>query len=159
MLIGLRIVNGLYINICLHDYLRGLTNTHHSDSTWTLDPRIEIPGGALKSDTPRGIGNQVSTEFNLMYRFHSTVSKRDEKWFENFFGEIGEFDKPMSEVSTRDMLLTLHKFEKSIPEDPSQRTFAGLKRGSDGKFADGDLVKVLKESMEDTAGWYTPNQD
>ena len=145
-------MNGLYINICLHDYLRALTNTHHSDSTWTLDPRIEIPGGALKSDTPRGIGNQVSTEFNLMYRFHSTVSKRDEKWFEDFFGEIGNFDKPLSEATPREMLLALKGYEDSIPEDPSQRTFAHLKRDANGRFNDADLVRVLKESMEDTAG-------
>ncbi|GIZ44782.1 hypothetical protein CKM354_000797100 [Cercospora kikuchii] len=150
------IVNGLYINICLHDYLRALTNTHHSDSTWTLDPRIEIPGGALKSDTPRGIGNQVSTEFNLMYRFHSTVSKRDEKWFEDFFGEIGNFDKPLSEATPREMLLALKGYEDSIPEDPSQRTFAHLKRDANGRFNDADLVRVLKESMEDTAALFGP---
>ncbi|EGP87976.1 unnamed protein product [Zymoseptoria tritici ST99CH_1A5] len=150
------VVNGLYINVCLHDYLRALTNTHHSDSTWTLDPRVEIPGSALKSETARGIGNQVSTEFNLMYRFHSVISQKDEKWFEEFFAKESKLKKPLSECTPREVLIALQKFEGTIDEDPSKRTFAGLQRGADGKFADADLARVLKECMDDTAGRFGP---
>jgi linoleate 10R-lipoxygenase len=56
------IVGGLYINICLHDYLRGATNTHHSASDWTLDPRLEDKQFDGEG-TPRGVGNQVRTYF------------------------------------------------------------------------------------------------
>jgi len=79
------IVGGLYINISLHDYLRAITNTHHSKSDWTLDPRVEIDKQFDKEGTPRGVGNQVSVEFNLLYRFHSCISKKDERWTNDFF--------------------------------------------------------------------------
>lgn len=57
---------------------------HAKDTPWTLDPRIEIPGDD-KTGVQRGIGNQVSVEFNLLYRFHSAISTRDREWSENFF--------------------------------------------------------------------------
>lgn len=34
-----------------------------------------------------GIGNQVSVEFNLLYRWHSATSLRDEGWTEKLFKE------------------------------------------------------------------------
>ena len=145
---------GLYANIALHDYLRGLTNTHHSDSNWTLDPRGTINKGSLiKSEVSRGIGNQVSTEFNLMYRFHSAVSLRDEEWIEDFYKKDLGIANP-KDASYREVLLGLQKYENKVKElgDPSKRTFGGLKRGSDGKFSDKDLVDILKTSMEDPAG-------
>ena len=149
------VTGGLYINICLHDYLRGLTNTHHSDSSWTLDPRVDIQtaGPFDKEGVPRGVGNQVSAEFNLLYRFHSTISLRDEAWLNEFFsGLFPDLQKPLSELSVQELLTRLWQYEQSIPKDPSVRTFGGLKRGEDGKFKDADLVKIMKESMEDPAG-------
>ena len=149
------ITGGLYANIALHDYLRGLTNTHHSDSSWTMDPRGSInKGSPIKSEVARGLGNQVSTEFNLMYRFHSAVSLKDEAWIEKFYREeLGIPDA--KEASYRDVLLGLQKYENTIKKDlpdPSQRVFGGLKRGKDGKFSDQDLVNVLQSSIEDPAG-------
>lgn len=35
--------------------------------------------------SPRGEGNVVSVEFNLMYRWHSTLSEHDTKWVEEKF--------------------------------------------------------------------------
>lgn len=55
------------------------------DTPFTLDPRIEIPDNDGKAGLPRATGNQVSVEFNLLYRFHSAISIRDRKWSENFF--------------------------------------------------------------------------
>ena len=69
----------MYINISIHDYLRVLMGFHAKDTAWTLDPRIEIPGDNDKTGIQRGIGNQVSVEFNLLYRFHSPISQRDRK--------------------------------------------------------------------------------
>ena len=148
-------MNGLYINISLHDYLRAITNTHHSDSTWTLDPRVDIPDSLLKDGAERGIGNQVTSEFNLLYRFHSTISLRDEKWLNDFFAEIfKDTGKPLEELSLRDGLAALARYEAQIPKEPSERNFGGIRRGKDGRFRDEDLVRILKESMDDPAGTF-----
>lgn len=148
-----RIVGGLYINISLHDYLRGILNTHRTKTTWTLDPRVQIGKEFDGDGVPRGIGNQVSSEFNLLYRFHSTISKRDEEWLNEFFKSLfPNVDKPISELNPQELAQGLLRYEQSIDEDPSKREFGGLKRGTDGRFSDQDLVNVLQASMEDAAG-------
>ncbi|KHN98764.1 heme peroxidase [Metarhizium album ARSEF 1941] len=148
------IVGGLYVNISLHDYLRAITNTHHSSSDWTLDPRIEIGNQYDGEGVPRGVGNQVSVEFNLIYRFHSCISKKDERWINDFLVKLFPGRKPddLSHVSHVELGQALVAFEQNIPKDPSVRTFDGLERQADGTFRDEDLVRILKEAMEDPAG-------
>lgn len=138
----------------MHDYLRAITNTHHSDSSWTLDPRVNIPDSIIKQGAERGIGNQVSSEFNLLYRFHPAISQRDEKWTERFLGDM--FDgKDLDQVDLRDFGMAVMKFDAAIPDDPAERGFQKydkVRRGSNGKFNDADLVRILRESMDDPAG-------
>ncbi|OHW97456.1 linoleate diol synthase [Colletotrichum incanum] len=150
------IVGGLYINVCLHDYLRAITNTHHSKSDWTLDPRVEIGKQFDGEGVPRGVGNQVSVEFNLLYRFHSCISKKDERWIDNFFAKLfpNRKSEDLQNVGMAELGQALVTFEQSIPKDPSARTFDGLERQSDGTFRDEDLVRVLKEAMDDPAGCF-----
>ena len=58
---------GLYMNITLLDYLRTIVNLNRSNTTWTLDPRAEMGKEVMgEASAPRGIGNQVSCEFNLV---------------------------------------------------------------------------------------------
>ncbi|MCJ1465542.1 hypothetical protein MMC07_004160 [Pseudocyphellaria aurata] len=95
-----RITCGLYINISIHDYLRALMGFHQKNTPWTLDPRIKIPHGDDKTGVQRGIGNQVSVEFNLLYRFHSALSKRDREWSEEFF-----INAVMSRVESKDGII------------------------------------------------------
>lgn len=142
------------MNISLHDYLRGLTNTHHSKSDWTLDPRIYINASFGEDGTPRGVGNQCSAEFNLLYRFHPASSLRDEKWTDDIFNKevFPDVGKPLEKLDPAEFLEGISRFYSMIPEDPSKREFGGLKRGPNGKFNDGDLVIALKASMEDPAG-------
>ncbi|UNI17110.1 hypothetical protein JDV02_003486 [Purpureocillium takamizusanense] len=148
------IVGGLYVNICLHDYLRAITNTHHSKSDWTLDPRVDIGKQYDGEGVPRGVGNQVSVEFNLLYRFYACILKKDEGWINNFFLKLFPGRKPeeFENVSWTELGQALARFEESIPKDPSVRTFDGLERQNDGTFKDEDLVRILKEAMEDPAG-------
>ncbi|KAK7422650.1 hypothetical protein QQX98_001438 [Neonectria punicea] len=148
------IVGGLYINICLHDYLRAITNTHHSKSDWTLDPRVEIGKQFDDEGVPRGVGNQVSVEFNLLYRFHSCISKKDEQWINNFFLKLfpGRNPDDLANVSWVELGQALQSFEQNTPKDPSVRTFDGLERQADGTFKDDDLARILKEAMDDPAG-------
>lgn len=90
MQLKFRITCGLYINISIHDYLRVLMRLHPKDTPWTLDPRIEISKRDHKEAIQRGIGNQVSCEFNLLYRFHSPISNRDARWTEDFLRKTFE---------------------------------------------------------------------
>lgn len=94
----------------------------------------------------------MSAEFNLLYRFHSTISLRDEKWLNNFFRSLFPDQKTDKPLNPQDLLQGLLRYEQSIDEDPSKREFGGLKRGGDGKFDDADLVRVMQESIEDPAG-------
>lgn len=103
------------------------------------------------------MGNQVSAEFNLLYRFHSVISLRDEKWLNEFFKSIYQgATKPLDELTPQELMQGLLKYEQSIDADPSKREFGGIKRGPDGKFKDEDLVRIMKESIEDPAGNVCP---
>lgn len=137
----------------LNSYIRGIANLNHTESTWTLDPRVEIDKAFDGEGVPRGVGNQVSCEFNLLYRFHSAISKRDDKWTKDFFAKILPGQDPLT-VSMPVLLQSIGNFEKSINPDPSQRTFGGLSRTKDGTFDDAEMVQILKESIEDPAGTY-----
>lgn len=140
------------MNITLHDYIRGITNVHHSTSSWTIEPRIDIKNADGLQAVERGVGNQVSAEFNLLYRFHSAVSERDEKWAAMFFKEIFG-DRNPEKIPVAEFVVGALEWEKKIPKEPSERVFGGLTRDpSTGKFDDGAMVQILKESIEDPAG-------
>ena len=68
-----------YVNIILIDYVRTILDLNRTDYDWQLNPRADI------KDLPIGVGNQVSAEFNLVYRWHSTISSRDEKWTQDLW--------------------------------------------------------------------------
>ena len=50
---------------------------------------------------PRGEGNVVSIEFNLLYRWHATVSEHDTKWTEEEFSRMFQGKDPAT-VSSLD---------------------------------------------------------
>lgn len=143
---GRLVTCGLFINITLYDYLRTIVNLNRVNSTWCLDPRAQMEGGA----TPAGLGNQCSVEFNLAYRWHSAISANDEKWTEQVYEEL--IGKPGQEISSQELLMGLGKYGATLPKDPSQRTFAHLKRQEDGTFRDDELVHILTTAIEDVAG-------
>lgn len=148
---GRLVTCGLYINVILIDYVRTILNLNRTDSSWHLDPRQEIPGGA-----PMGTGNQVSAEFNLVYRWHSCISTRDSKWTEALYDRMFP-GKKYDELDFHELLQGLSAMEKNIPEDPGMRGLADMQgrelpRDKDGKFNDDDLVELLTTSVEDCAG-------
>lgn len=145
------IVGGLYVNISIHDYLRAITNTHRSASDWTLDPRVD---STAADGTPHAVGNQVSVEFNLLYRFHSCISKRDERWISEFLLKLfpGREPKDLEDISATDLHSALVKLLEKAPKDPGLRNIGDMKRQADGTFRNEDLVRVLSETMEDPAG-------
>ncbi|GMG09741.1 unnamed protein product [Aspergillus oryzae] len=100
--------------------------------------------------TPSGLGNQCSVEFNLAYRWHSAISANDEKWTEQIYEEL--MGKPAKDVTVLDLKKGLGKYAMGLSKDPSERTFAHLKRQEDGTFKDEELVSILANAIEDVAG-------
>jgi linoleate 8R-lipoxygenase/9,12-octadecadienoate 8-hydroperoxide 8R-isomerase len=139
--------------------LKNILNFNRTESSWTLDPRANFDHVFDQTTViPSAMGNQISVEFNLIYRWHACVSKRDEKWTEDFFKHNLNFDDP-DKLNVEQLKMLMKNWEHSIPQDPAQREFGGFKRQLDGKFSDQDLVDELTKSTEDIAGnqpicWY-----
>ena len=144
---------GLYVNIILGDYVTTILNLNRSNTTWRLDPRKNFNDIFDVHGTPQGIGNQVSVEFNLIYRWHSATSSKDEKWAQEFFGKLFPGKKPTT-ISLADFRQGLQKWAHSISKDPGKWTFNGFKRTANGSYADADILKCLVEGTEDIAGLF-----
>ncbi|GAB7362524.1 hypothetical protein MBLNU230_g2843t1 [Neophaeotheca triangularis] len=158
---GRLITCGLYVNIILIDYVRTILNLNRTEDNWQLDPRVDIEGGP-----PQGTGNQVSAEFNLVYRWHAAISNKDDEWTRSLYVQI--FGKEPHEVSQEELIRTLGKMEKDTKaQDPEERSFPALdsekmERIKDGPFAgrfrDDDIADFLNRSIEDCANAMGPQQ-
>lgn len=119
-----------------------------------MDPRSVSTRTLLNTPAPEGIGNQVSAEFNLIYRWHSAISQRDDKWTQEQFGRLGvTADTPL-----KDLVRALIVWESNIEKDPHDRAFADLTRNEDGTFDDDDLVEIFSSGVEDVAGSFGANK-
>ncbi|CAM1508862.1 Fc.00g026010.m01.CDS01 [Cosmosporella sp. VM-42] len=145
------ITSGLYINITLIDYVRNIVGLNRADTTWTLDPRQEMGVDAgTKEGSEAGVGNVVSAEFNLCYRWHSCISEMDDQWIKDFYTEL--LGDNYGEMNMQALMMALKKFEETVPKDPGERTFGGFQRGPDGKFNDDDLVNAISTAIEQPGG-------
>lgn len=155
---GRLITCGLYVNIILIDYVRTILNLNRTDSKWQLNPRLPIKG------VPLGVGNQVAAEFNLVYRWHSAISARDEAWTNDLWEELFPKDKypDPTKVSEAAFLHRMMDWQEELGDDPLKWPLAGLgpdKRDHDtGRLPDDDLVKILTESIEDSANSFGANR-
>ncbi|KAL2793140.1 heme peroxidase [Aspergillus keveii] len=144
---GRLITCALYVNIILNDYLRTILNLNENpiDSDWKLDPRQTL-SVFDQEGVPRGIGNQVSAEFNMIYRWHATISNEDEEWANELSARIFGSNVDPSKLSVEKYLAGLRQFfETAVPGEPSTWTFSTLKRDKTGRFADEDLVTLLQD--------------
>ncbi|SMR63435.1 unnamed protein product [Zymoseptoria tritici ST99CH_3D1] len=148
---GRLITCGLYVNIILRDYVRVILNLNRADTAWTLDPRTDEFNPFDADGIPRGIGNQVSMEFNLIYRWHATVSNANEQWVNDFFAKIFPGKDPAT-ITQAELVEGFKAWGHSLDADPSKWTFGGLQRNSAGGFDDGALVDILARTTEDVAG-------
>ncbi|MCJ1396496.1 hypothetical protein MMC18_009386 [Xylographa bjoerkii] len=147
---GRLITCGLYVNIILNDYVRTILNLNRSNSTWGLDPRENFTNPFDAAGFPQGIGNQVSVEFNFIYRWHSTISDHVAGWAESFYSEIFP-GQNANQLPLAEFLTGLRTWARGINPDPGQQTFGGLKRNAAGSFEDAELVGLLTESTDDVA--------
>ena len=154
---GRLITCGLYINCILKDYVRTILNLNRTNSEWDLDPRIVEKKALLVDPVAEGVGNQVSAEFNLVYRWHAAISERDDKWTQEEYKRLFPGKNPV-DVTLDELLMTLGKWEASLPKDPQQRPFANLTRKADGTYEDGPLVDIITDSVKDIAGAFGANK-
>ncbi|EFQ34869.1 linoleate diol synthase [Colletotrichum graminicola M1.001] len=153
---------GLYVSIVLRDYVRTILNMNRTASSWALDPRTNEGKSLLRAETPEGTGNQVSVEFNLIYRWHCAISPKDDKWTQETFAKVlkdpEDPNKKIEDFTLKDFGHAIRDWELRIPNDPVERGFADLRRGKDGSFREEDLARIFKESVEDVAGSYGANR-
>jgi len=150
---GRLVTCGLYVNIILLDYVRTILNLNKTNYNWALDPRAEMP------DVEVAAGNQVSAEFNLVYRWHSTISDRDEKWTEDLWKAMFKGYDPSKIDWHQFVMLAEEKEKESRGLEPPARNFAGLKRDKEtGRLNDDDLVNILADSIEDCANSFGANR-
>lgn len=147
---------GLYVNCILKDYVRTILNLNQTNSPWDLDPRVSGKT-RLGGDSAPSVGNQVSAEFNLVYRWHAAVSERDDKWTQDAYRRLFPGKNP-KELGTRELLIRLGEFEAELSDNPLERPFANLDRDKDGKLSDDALVEILADSIEDVAGSFGANR-
>ena len=145
---GRLVTCGLYINCILKDYVRTILNLNRTDSDWDLDPRTATLTGPTANSAP---GNQVSAEFNLVYRWHACVSEKDDKWTQEEYARLFPGKDP-SQVTMREFLTGLGMWEAGLSCDPQKRKFADLERSADGSLDDEALVRILTDGIEDVAG-------
>jgi Animal haem peroxidase len=152
------VTSGLYVNIILTDYVRTILNLNRTSSTWTLDPRKNFSEVFDAAGCPSGVGNQASVEFNLVYRWHSAISVRDEKWTNDLYDKLFP-NVDLSRISMEQFIKGLRDWEKKLPQEPNQWEFGGMERDkSTGAFDDAELAKIIADSTEDVACAFGPRQ-
>ncbi|KAL1622700.1 hypothetical protein SLS54_004718 [Diplodia seriata] len=163
---GRLITSGLYANIILGDYLRTILNLNDNKlkpgSDWTLDPRTYAPNVFDNTGTPRGVGNQVSAEFNFVYRWHATISDRDELWIDGLMKEVFHKEVHNNELPKNfydhlepgEFMQHVQEWQlKNVKEEkPEKWTFGHMERDHDGKFPDKKLVRLLTDATNTCAG-------
>ena len=93
------------MQVILRDYVGAILGMVRDGSAWRLNP-LEVttitatthcrPLNSIfqfarnfdHSLTPRGEGNVVSIEFNLLYRWHACMSQQDTSWTEQVFKKL-----------------------------------------------------------------------
>ncbi|TFK37038.1 heme peroxidase [Crucibulum laeve] len=145
-----RLINcGYFMQIILGDYVGAILGLVLDQSTWRLDP-LMVMRELSHEIAPRGEGNVVSLEFNLLYRWHATLSKEDATWTKDLFDKLFDKQDPNT-ITIQDFKRAAHKY--MIPTTSVKEwTFANLKRGPDGRFNDDDLARILHNATETRAG-------
>jgi len=146
-----RLINcGHFASAVFSDYVAAILGLVTDLNSWTLDPFNLI----RKSDhslVDRGQGNSNSVEFNLLYRWHATLSEADEKWVEDMFTR--EFKgKSWDDIQIEDFQAITKNLKEGSKRDVRTWTPPNLKRDGDGKFKDDDLAKILMDATEHPAG-------
>ena len=103
----------------------------------------------LGEGVSRGGGSQTSRQFNLLYRLHSAISKKDAEWTEMFFHTL------VPEELKNDKGFGENAFglrQRRSGQRAMRTQFWRYQARYDGRFRDEDLVRILIERINDHAG-------
>ncbi|KAH9942693.1 heme peroxidase [Amylocystis lapponica] len=142
-----RLVNtAFFMQAILGDYVGAILGLVRDGLSWRLNP-LETMRELDHEFAPQGAGNVVSLEFNLLYRWHATVSVVDTEWLEGLFGKL--FDTTdFSKITVDDFRQALYKYVINVPGDVKSWTFNNLERGPGGRYKDDDLANILHNATE-----------
>lgn len=101
------------MKVILGDYVGAILGLARDGRDWRLDTLVETRRTSHEW-VPRGEGNAVSLEFNLLYRWHAALSRQDTKWTENMFKETlekGGVDTTFDKVS---ICITLSSYSQLL---------------------------------------------
>ena len=94
----------------------------------------------------------MSVEFAVLYHWHAALSAADADWMEDLvrknLPELKSLDDMTPELFKKLMKQEGHTL---MSKAPKEWTFGGLERGSDGRFSDADLGRVIKDCIEEPA--------
>ncbi|KAG8750070.1 hypothetical protein FRC12_013089 [Ceratobasidium sp. 428] len=155
-----RLINcGFFMNIIVSDYIGAILGLTRVGSSYSLNPLEEIRGKNHQL-VGRGQGNACSVEFNLLYRWHATLSAADEKWTEEMMKQQFGVDDP-TKITWVDFAKKAAD-DKLLPkvQDVRQWTFRdklgnNLKRDENGRFRDSDLASILHDATENLSGAFS----
>ncbi|KDN34438.1 hypothetical protein RSAG8_12470, partial [Rhizoctonia solani AG-8 WAC10335] len=155
-----RLINcASFMSVVLNDYVAGFLGVAREGSTWNMEPFNEFRD-TNHQPVGRGEGNHVSVEFNLLYRWHSVVSSKEEDWTEGILKDLYP-NKPPGELTLADFYDGLRRLRGGdvppslrVELDPRKRNFGGIQRGPDGRFKDDDLAKLLFDATDNVAHRY-----
>lgn len=142
---------GFFATIVLKDYVAAILNTPRANTNWWLNLGEEIKHFGNRVE--RGTGNVVSVEFAVLYHWHAALSDEDAKWMEKIINKAVP-NKSLDEITALDFW-EIEKLLNPVVKDPKQParewTFFGLQRGSDGRFNDADLAKIITDCIDEPA--------
>ncbi|KAF8677681.1 heme peroxidase [Rhizoctonia solani] len=155
-----RLINcGFFMHIIISDYIGAILGLTREGSSYSLNPLEDIRGSDHKL-VGRGEGNSCSVEFNLLYRWHATLSAADEKWTESMMkSKFGDVDP--SSITLEDFMKQAAKDKKTAQTDVKTWTFHNkhgqpLQRDSTtGRFKDADLAELLHDAVENVSGAFS----
>ena len=147
-----RLINcGHFASAVFSDYVAAILGLVTDLNSWTLDP-FNLIRKADHSLVDRGQGNSNSVEFNLLYRWHATLSEPDEKWVEEMFKKNFKV-KSWDDIDYDMFKKETAKLKNLNKQDVRTWTFDNLKRREeDGKYHDDDLARILMDATAHPAG-------
>ncbi|KAF8600486.1 heme peroxidase [Ceratobasidium sp. AG-I] len=155
-----RLINcGFFMHIIVSDYIGAILGLTREGSNYSLNPLEHIRAGDHKI-VGRGEGNACSVEFNLLYRWHATLSAADEKWTEELMRSKFNGADPKT--------ITLQEFGRKLQEDklkPKPSVQEWTFKNKQGKplirdpktkrFADRDLASLLHDATENVSSAFS----